>query len=197
LFIGFAKRSVVVTLLFGSLLIVSMAIPGVADRIGGTYTDSGSGGTLDSSAQSRIIVWQDAIELIKSHPLLGTGFDSYRYMHRVGSLEDTHNFYLKVCLEEGAVGLFLFIILLLGMVRQGYVLSRSASDPFLSSLGVGFAACMVGSAVANIFGDRWTYQQIVAYWWILLAMVGRAQLLSSEVRDEAKDAAPELEPAPI
>lgn len=199
LFVGLARRSIVVVFIFAALLIVCTAIPGVADRVGGTYTqsDTSTEGALDSSAQSRIVVWQDAIELIKSHPLLGTGFDSYRYMHRVGSLEDTHNYYLKVCLEEGVLGLLLFVIVLGEMIRQGYSLFRSSSDPLFSSLGVGFSACIVASAVANIFGDRWTYQQIVSYWWILLAMVGRARLLNSDVKVEPNEARTLREPATI
>ena len=72
---------------------------------------------------------------------------------------------------------------------------RSSPDRFLSSLGLGFAACMVASAVANFFGDRWTYQQIVSYWWVLLAVVGRAQLLSFEAVLETQEALPPLEPA--
>jgi O-antigen ligase len=115
-------------------------------------------------------------------------------MHRVGSLEDTHNYYLKVWLEEGAIGLLLFLVLLGEMIRQGYTLFRSSPDRFLSSLGLGFAACMVASAVANIFGDRWTYQQIVSYWWILLAVVGRAQLLGFEATVETQEASSSLEP---
>jgi O-antigen ligase len=197
LFVGLAKRSIVATLLIASILAVCMAIPGVADRVSGTYTqqETSTEGALDTSSQSRLVVWQDAIDLIKTHLLLGTGFDSYRYMHRVGSLEDTHNYYLKVCLEQGATGLLLFIVVLGEMIRRGYILFRSSSDRFLSSLGLGFAACMVGAAVANIFGDRWTYQQIASYWWILLAVTGRAQLLGTEAAEEAHEDAPGLEPA--
>jgi O-antigen ligase len=200
LFIGIAKRSAGIILIFASILVVFAVVPGVSDRITGTYAQSGSSseGSLDSSSQSRLLVWQDAIELIKSHPILGTGFDSYRYMHRVASLEDTHNYYLKVCLEEGPIGLLLYLALLGGMISQGYRLYRSGSNRFFSSLGLGFAACMVGAAVANVFGDRWTYQQIASYWWVLLAVVGRAQLLSDEANDkvdQVQAAAPELEPA--
>jgi O-antigen ligase len=118
-------------------------------------------------------------------------------MHRVGSLEDTHNYYLKVWLEEGSIGLLLFLALLGAMVRQGYTLFRSSSDRFLASLGLGFAACMVVAAVANFFGDRWTFQQIVSYWWILLAVTGRAQLLASEVKEETHEAALSLEPVAV
>jgi O-antigen ligase len=199
LFIGLAKRSVAVVVVFVSLLALCAVIPGVSGRVGGTFTqsDSSTEGTLDTSAYSRILVWQDATELIKEHPLLGTGFDSYHFMHRVGSLEDTHNYYLKVWLEEGSIGLLLFLALLGAMVRQGYTLFRSSSDRFLGSLGLGFAACMVVAAVANFFGDRWTFQQIVSYWWILLAVTGRAQLLASEVKVESHEAAPSLEPVAV
>jgi O-antigen ligase len=192
LYIAIAKRSTWLIIVLSLGIIAANAIPGVSDRISGTYSSSDGGeAALDSSAQARIIVWQDAIELIKSHPLLGTGFDSYRYMHRVGSLMDTHNYYLKVWLEEGMAGLLLFFIVLLAMIKQGNDLYRSSPDPFFATMGLAFAACMVAASVSNVFGDRWTYQQIVAYWWIFLAMVGRARALQPET---VKEKSPSREP---
>jgi hypothetical protein len=48
---------------------------------------------------------------------------------------------------------------------------------------------MLGAMVVNAFGDRWSYIQVDSYWWILLALVGRARLLESKANAE-EEAAP-------
>jgi O-antigen ligase len=181
LYLAAVKRSTWLLIVLSLAIFAAGALPGVSERVSATYSGAeGGDAVLDNSAQYRVLVWTDAIELIKTHPLLGTGFGTYRYMHRVSELADTHNYYLKVWLEEGPIGLLLYLAALLAMIRQGQVLFRSSLDPFYKTLGISFAACIVAATVSNIFGDRWTYQQIAAYWWILLAMVGRAQVLSAE-----------------
>lgn len=196
LFVGIMRKRFILVVLMAVLLGGSMFLPAaVMERITGTYTqESGSDqGTLESSAQERVIIWQDAMEVVKTFPVRGTGFDTYHYMHRSLGYGDTHNFYLKVLVEEGIVGLLFLIAILWKMLRQGYGLFRISSDPLLSSLGLGFAACIVGALVTNFFGDRWSYQQVDSYWWILLALVCRARLLES---DSGEEPAPEAELVP-
>jgi O-antigen ligase len=131
-----------------------------------------------------VIIWQDALELVKSFPLRGTGFDTYRLLHRSLGFGDTHNYYLKILVEEGLLGFLIFMALLWKMFQVGYDLFRNSSEPLYSSLGLGFATCMVGLAVVNFFGDRWSYQQVNSDIWILLAVVCRARLLSDEAATE-------------
>jgi len=50
------------------------------------------------------------MEVFDANILTGTGFNTYAYMHRVGNYEDTHNFFLKVLVEERSCGLVLFFV---------------------------------------------------------------------------------------
>jgi O-antigen ligase len=184
----------ILTVLAGAFLLPSA----VSDRIAGTYVQGTASEekTLDSSAMDRVLIWQNALDIIAAHPLVGTGFDTYAFMHPLG-FRDTHNLYLKVLLEQGAVGLLIFFVLLWKMLRQGYDLFRRSTDPFLTSLGVGFTASVLGAIVVNIFGDRWSYLQVDSYLWIVLALVCRGRLLSSEPQTEIEGAASvPLHPAP-
>ncbi len=155
--------------------------PAVRERVLMTY----DGGQVESSANERLQLWQDALTIIPEHPILGTGFVTYRHLGRSEDYLDTHNFYVKVTVETGFVGLALFAYLLWIMIREGFTLFRQSQDPLLRRLGLGLVAMMFCVAAVNFFGDRWMYQQISAYMWTYLAFVCRARMiLVSEVEAE-------------
>lgn len=156
----------------------------VQQRIMMTYDQSDGGGELDQSAQTRVDLWEDAKRLIVSYPVFGTGFETYAYMGRVGGFRDTHNYYIKIMLETGAIGLLIFLFVLWRMFALGYRLFRRAGDdPLLGGLGLGFAALMVGMIFTNVFGDRWSYFQVDGWMWILLGAVVRGLFLVEEPED--------------
>jgi putative inorganic carbon (hco3(-)) transporter len=144
----------------------------VRDRILMTYSaDSG----LDSSAGTRVTLWEDAMEVIKGDPILGAGYDTYEFMHRSETLNDTHNFYMKVLVEGGAVGLALLLLIFGQLARLGYSAFREAADPFIAGLGLGVFLWMVCAVLTNLFGDRWNYIEISGYLWTAAAMILRGR----------------------
>ena len=156
-----------------------MVLPqAVLERIDMTY--AGPGNTLEPSAGDRVELWQDAMSLYKANPVLGTGYDTYQFMHRVASYGDTHNYYVKVMVETGTVGLLLLVGLVLRMGYLGLQLYLKTGDPFFRGLGLGFCGLMVCSIVANFFGDRWTYLQVDGFMWVLLGCVMRAMAIEAE-----------------
>jgi putative inorganic carbon (hco3(-)) transporter len=152
----------------------------VQQRITMTYDKSDGDGTLDASAQTRVDLWADAEALIAASPVFGTGFQTYSYMGRMEDYRDTHNYYLKIMVETGAVGLLMFLYVLWRMFALGYQLYRQSEDPFLASLGLGFSALMVGMFLANLFGDRWSFFQVDGWMWMLLGAVVRGLILTEQ-----------------
>ena len=129
---------------------------------------------------------EDALQLIDANAIAGTGFNTYAYMHRVGQYEDTHNFFLKVLVETGVLGLLLFLWLIVRTFRTGFGLFRRSKDPFFAALGLGLAGWVVAAMAANCFGDRWTYLQVAGYMWVIAGLVARALALeSAAAADEA------------
>ena len=135
---------------------------------------------LDESAQERVSIWQDALLVIQHDPILGTGFDTYRYMGRVGPYTDTHNYYLRVALELGLLGLLVFFCFLGAAIRLSWKLFRKAKDPILRGLGCGLVAMLLCAAVVNFFGDRWSYLQVTGFFWVLLGMAARGLALTDK-----------------
>lgn len=166
-------------LIFLMILLISwetLLPTAVQERILMTTDAAEDGAIVDSSAQDRLVMWQDALNLIMQNPATGTGFYTYKYMGRVGGYRDTHNYYIKILVETGIVGFVLFITLICRLVMTGFRLFQSSDDPFWAGVGLGFLAMICSAVVLNIFGDRWTYQQVNGFLWILLGCVIRGQL---------------------
>jgi len=159
----------------------------VEERITMTY---GEDGKLESSAADRVLIWEDAEKLVLENPLLGTGFATYAFMHRVKHYTDTHNYYLKTVVENGLLGLILLCGVILNSWRQGYLLFRSADRPFFQGLGLGMVALIASVFVVNVFGDRFSYVQVNGCTWVLMACVVRSRVLLQEA-SEATAAEPD------
>ena len=166
-------------LLVGVVLIAWQTVlpESVQERIAMTTEATAPGDQLESSAQERLDLWQDAFDQLGQNPVIGTGFGTYGSLHRVGPYSDTHNYYVKVLVETGVVGLCFFLWLLLRIWRAGFALYRARLDPFWESVGLGFVALMTSALVCNFFGDRWTYQQVDGFLWVLLGCVVRGLML--------------------
>jgi O-antigen ligase len=152
---------------------------------------------LDDSAQDRVTLWNDAMAMFRQNPLVGEGFDTYKYQHRVSIYTDTHNYFLKVMVEMGVAGLLFFLFILGQAARQGLKLWRSAQDPFLQSIGLGFVLMMACVFVVNFFGDRWLYIEVNGFLWILLACVVRGQMIENERAAEEQTEAAQLPPSDL
>jgi O-antigen ligase len=179
LFLLFAMKNK--KLLIPLLLIImfwQVALPEKArERIQGTKNEWGE---YDESSARRFLIWHEATQIFQENPLAGIGFGSFRTLGL--NLGDTHNIYIKIAAEQGVIGLCLFTILFLCFIREGYRLYKKGEDDESKGLGLGF---MVGAFVVlanNMFGDRYTYYELGAYWWIYAGLVARLIAISSEAK---------------
>lgn len=188
LFLGLVRmRKLLIFLVIFLAVWQGVVPPAVRERVLMTYDTQDS--ELEASAQERVTIWQDAMDVIRVDPIFGVGYITYNYMHRT-IYADTHNLYVKVLFEMGVVGLALFGLVFWRLYRFGWRLFRTAEDPFFASLGLGFALWMVCAVFTNIFGDRWNYVQINGWMWAFCGMVVRALQIEG-ARDVESDEEPE------
>jgi probable O-glycosylation ligase (exosortase A-associated) len=64
----------------------------------------------DSSAQSRLTTWSDGYRYALAHPLLGAGFEGWKYV----TISDWHSSYIEIMAEHGFIAFFLWLSLLFG-----------------------------------------------------------------------------------
>jgi putative inorganic carbon (HCO3(-)) transporter len=164
----------------------------VVQRVEMTYKGDDLGGTdeLDNSAQTRVLLWENALQLTREHFALGAGFNTYEYIGGFGEYHDTHNMYMKVLVELGITGFLIFMGIWLKLFWLGRRLYRRATDGFLGALGFGLSAMMVCVFIVNLFGDRWTFLQISGYTWVIAGFVSRGLMIEEEKKRAALGEAP-------
>lgn len=146
-------------------------------------------GQFESSAQARVMLWENAKNSFYQSPIFGNGYATFQMGEHVADLKDTHNWYVLVIVETGIIGAFIALLLLLQMVKNSYSLFRRARDPMYQALGLGTLLAVVSCMVANCFGDRWTYLEINGLLWILIAATLRAsELDETAIASEALSA---------
>ncbi len=152
----------------------------VSERVNMTQDANGQ---LEASAQERVNLWEDAKTAIASDPIFGIGYATYQLTDHVDGLRDTHNWYVKVMVETGIVGMFFVLVLIWQLLVLPYRLFRKAEDPLYRGLGLGLFVAVCSCLAANCFGDRWTYLEINGLLWVLAGATVRASAL---VKAEAK-----------
>jgi O-antigen ligase len=143
----------------------------VRERVNMTENASGQ---LESSANERVRLWQEAEDSIAASPIFGSGFATYQLTAHVDHLRDTHNWFVKVMVETGIIGMLMVLVMLQQMAAAAFRLFRIAEDPLYRGLGLGLFLAICANLVANCFGDRWTYIEITAPLWLLVGTTLRA-----------------------
>jgi O-antigen ligase len=184
--LGILKDRKLLIVLGVFLLIWQSVVPtAVRERVNMTQN---SNGQLEASAQERVDLWENAERSILQSPLVGGGFATFQLGEHVDNLKDTHNWYVKVLVETGIVGLIIAFILLAQMLALSYRLFKRTSDPLYQGLGLGLLLAICACIVSNCFGDRWTYLEITGLLWVLVSAAIRAEQLSkSESISEATE----------
>jgi hypothetical protein len=133
---------------------------------------SRGGGGMDDSAAHRLDFWTWAAYAGTVRYPLGVGYQCYIPKHReeTGIRLDTHNFFFRTLAEMGLIGLVLVLGLFWKGFRTTWSLVDRAQTPFGRGLGMGVAMMWIGSFVANMFGDRFSYISLNCYIWGFTAL---------------------------
>ncbi len=148
------RRLRVVVPAVGLLLVIASGGPfavglgtpaaGFTSRVVTTFTAVGK----QESAQARVVLWAEAEKFIAEKPVLGWGQGQWVVIpaSRTTPAEatPTHNIALDLMLRDGLVGLLLFVIAFLLVVRDGLRVWRVHRDPRVAAMALGCAAALIG-----------------------------------------------------
>lgn len=126
----------------------------------------------------RVKLNQVALSMIKAHPLLGVGINTF--VDAMGPYDATgvthyftepvHNVYLLVAAETGLVGLGLFLLLMLAAFREGLRAVRT-NDRLLSACAIGVLSGLVVLAVSNLADAHLRTDVLYALFWLLIGLI--------------------------
>ncbi len=179
--------------------ILAIFVLNIATRTGPNETSTAERvGTIanyasDASAEARLNVWQESIEMFQDHPVLGVGPGNWKiWLPRYGlskfpttiqngSIQwtETHNDFLEAFCETGIGGglafLFVFLFGIYLAIRSAHRTSNSSRETILAIL---IAACICGFGIVSFFdfpNARAEHSMLFILWLAMLPMsTGRA-----------------------
>ncbi len=158
--------------LAGAVLAASVALLLVSPKVLAPLFSS-------SSLDQRGLGWSSILADILSHPVgLGLGASgsaAARIAQATGHSATTtyqpDNYYVKMTLELGPVGLWLFVLLLVSAAVSTLRASRSLPGRD-GALALGVSASVVAAAVASLVATYLEIFPLDVYFWLLLGVVG-------------------------
>jgi len=130
--------------------------------------------TSEGTGHWRIMAWQQTLEDIKAHPLIGwpMGNEPLFYVESSGIFctNATHNEFLKIARYTGLTGLFFFLCLMIQTLVNGfrYIVSNTGQD---QRKMLALFLCVVYILVTSTFSQRITSIDICPFIWAIFGMV--------------------------
>jgi O-antigen ligase len=136
--VGIAKKIALYALAVGSLVGASSIVPAASlERVASTRTDIASG-----YFGGRGVIWESGLLLVREHPLAGVGAGAFAAAAEptIGRRRSSHAAFLSILVEEGIVGLLLFLTMAVAALNPVWrlpALERKFSLILFVTLAVG------------------------------------------------------------
>lgn len=133
--------------------------------------------TKESSANYRLIEYQNACISISKNPIFGIGLGGVMPMEihlSRTNLLGVHNTFLWAAVKMGVFGLFTYLLLNLAFIKQLLKQNRTLHDPFLRSLSRAILCTLVAFIAAQMFAPM--FSQIRTATWLGIIMAAGMML---------------------
>ncbi len=132
--------------------------------------------------QDRLSIYQNTVHMIRHHPLVGVGVNTFssnysRYklenVEKQAATKDTwygHNNYLHMAGEIGLLGLASFFWFLFQAFKLSIRNYRKLDDPYLKAVALALIACLAGFLINGLTESSLYYPKIAMVFWFLLGL---------------------------
>jgi len=129
----------------------------------------------DESAMGRIEAWSKGWQLLKAHPIIGTGKGQFIEHHK----KDTHNSFVRAGAELGLFGLYAYIGMIYAVALTILTIQKEPVDEKWRPYHAGFGAFFVSYIAASALSTR-TYDLIFLICVALVGPLGRLTLRDTD-----------------
>lgn len=126
---------------------------------------TGGGDFPSTKISLRLRKWSFALQSFFNRPLIGKGLSF------VNSQQWAECQYLSLLSEQGIVGLTLFFILILALVKEVYLRFLRFVDPTWRYLALGYIGSIASLLSVSLFGSRFLAFQVAVPFWILGGLI--------------------------
>ena len=147
-----------------------------------------------SASEERLLIWESALRMIKEHPWLGFGLNTYNATFptfkspEIWGTPYAHNCYLQLTVELGLIGLALFTWLLLAILKQGWRPHLRPGWERAASLSL--VAAVAGYMTQSATDTNWYSLPLAVMWWLAIGHIDalgniaedRSRLMTQQIR---------------
>lgn len=182
LFYGLLRLKLRVRLIWAAvslaLALLVLFLPLVRDNVGSiARTPFRSGLTLSERISApkgikiRLRLWQEALIIIKEHPLVGSGLNTYakiapKYKKNAPTGAYSHNSFLQMAAEIGIIGLAVFVALLVvffNVIWNGLIRRKNM-------LTLGLTTAVLAFLIHAVFDSHLYALQLAALFWFVFGL---------------------------
>ena len=169
LVLGAAKTTKMVAVFLTLLLVIFVMLPYTVQERIFDLTDFQSGTTWE-----RIMLWKGTINMIKEHPILGFGVNTYSRnfpKYKPGEYPDvrySHNCYLHMASEIGIVGALIFLLFLVSVFVSVWKKFSVMMPGNRKDLCIGLFAGLIGFAFNSIVDTHLYSVNLAVFFHLLL-----------------------------
>jgi len=177
LLISICRKSKIMTL---SLVILLLVFPFILPRTIKDWAKIGHYNPIVFMCNTdRISVYKNSVNMIKHHPIIGVGVNTYSKNYfkyklpepddaRTGDFMFAHNHFFQMAGEIGLVGLGVFLWLLFRLFKKCMHIYKSSKDEYYKILILSIAACLVAFLVNGLTEASLYYARVAMIFWYFI-----------------------------
>jgi len=180
LFLCVAKRKKILTFTLIAVLIVFPFV--MPKNIKQWAKDANYNPLVFMCNQDRISIYRNTINMIKQHPFIGVGVNTFsknygkyklesaeKYAHTPDTIY-AHNNYLQMAGEIGLLGLLAFLWFLVQVFRRGFKTYQTIKEEYLKIVVLSLIACFIAFLINGLTETSLYYSRVVMVFWYLIGV---------------------------
>ncbi|MFH0918387.1 MAG: O-antigen ligase family protein, partial [Candidatus Omnitrophota bacterium] len=130
----------------------------------------------------RLSIYRNTVNMISQHPFIGVGVNTFSKnygKYKLAAVEATtktpdtiyaHNSFLQMAAEVGMLGLGVFLVFLLVVLKKAWMVFKKNSDPFLKAFSVSVFAAIIAFLINGLTETSLYHSRLVMIFWFLIGL---------------------------